>query len=449
MGAIVVNGSTADASGEDTGSRAASSRGALPVVPDKSRTTPRRLLWARALPGTVMVAAALALPEFSVGAGDLPPLPRDVSPLPGKATGIVLPFAANVQAAEQSVIAPTLRTPAAVAGPVTVSRIRAVDAGDGFRPSSLDISEPRAFGVGLLDRGYVQAEPSAPMTFNQAPALAAVAVEQGVFVASGPDTVMAMEEAETPVLSKPVAAPTLGLLTGSLAVAAAPFEPVAFGPVATAGKITTLPQSSTMTASAPAAAQTLSSSPLTAPQPRLPAIAAASVTTSATAPDAPPPGAISTAASRPRPAPPALAGIPRGTMQTASPARAMQAADALDITSRLLTRIDGKAAGEIDFRQTSNGLQVRIGSLAEVLADRFDQETLARMRSSSSSNVYLSLAQLQRQGIPISYDPVYDEFNIGDLDTRPKAASKVHMEQLTTPERGPGSVVIAPATRRR
>ncbi|MDC8755383.1 hypothetical protein OIK40_12105 [Erythrobacter sp. sf7] len=38
----------------------------------KTPMTPSRMLWSRALPGTVMVVAALALPEFSVGAGDLP-----------------------------------------------------------------------------------------------------------------------------------------------------------------------------------------------------------------------------------------------------------------------------------------------------------------------------------------------------------------------------------------
>jgi hypothetical protein len=111
----------------------------------------------------------------------------------------------------------------------------------------------------------------------------------------------------------------------------------------------------------------------------------------------------------------------------------------LDSTSRLLTRVDGKTAGAVDFQQTPTGLKVRLGSIVEVLADRYDSAQLARIRTSSAGNAYLSLAELQAQGVPISYDPVYDEFNVGLTDTRPKAARKVHMDQISTPERGLGA----------
>lgn len=111
----------------------------------------------------------------------------------------------------------------------------------------------------------------------------------------------------------------------------------------------------------------------------------------------------------------------------------------LDSTSRLLTRVDGKTAGAVDFQQTPTGLKVRLGSIVEVLADRYDAAQLARIRTSSAGNAYLSLAELQAQGVPISYDPVYDEFNVGLTDTRPKAARKVHMDQISTPERGLGA----------
>lgn len=114
-----------------------------------------------------------------------------------------------------------------------------------------------------------------------------------------------------------------------------------------------------------------------------------------------------------------------------------------------MTRVDGKAAGKLDFQQTANGLLVRLGSLADVLGDRLDPALLARIRASSSANVYLPLARLQADGIPISYDPVYDEFNIGSVDTRPKSAKKVHMDQITVPERGIGSVSIGQVPRKR
>lgn len=115
---------------------------------------------------------------------------------------------------------------------------------------------------------------------------------------------------------------------------------------------------------------------------------------------------------------------------------------ALDIRSQLTTRIDGKNAGKVDFQQTTTGLAVRLGSIVELLGDRYDAAQIARIRASAAGDVYLPLSQLQAQGIPISYDPVYDEFNVGTLDTRPKAARKVHMDQISTPERGLGSTGI-------
>lgn len=121
---------------------------------------------------------------------------------------------------------------------------------------------------------------------------------------------------------------------------------------------------------------------------------------------------------------------------------------ALDIRSQLTTRIDGKAAGKVDFQQTTTGLAVRLGSIVELLGDRYDAAQIARIRASAAGDVYLPLSQLQAQGIPISYDPVYDEFNVGLVDTRPKAARKVHMDQISAPERGLGSTGMDQVPRR-
>jgi hypothetical protein len=115
---------------------------------------------------------------------------------------------------------------------------------------------------------------------------------------------------------------------------------------------------------------------------------------------------------------------------------------ALDIRSQLTPRIDGKAAGKVDFQQTATGLAVRRGSIVELLGDRYDAGQIARIRASAAGDVYLPLAELQAQGIPISYDPVYDEFNVGLVDTRPKAVRKVDMDQISAPERGIGSTGI-------
>lgn len=139
---------------------------------------------------------------------------------------------------------------------------------------------------------------------------------------------------------------------------------------------------------------------------------------------------------------PALAPLPRAKLLVPVPGMGRKDALRVDVKSQLLTRIDGKSAGTIDFRQTDTGLQVRLGSIVDLLGDRYDAAQIARIRASSASNAYLSLAQLQAQGIPISYDPVYDEFNVGSVDTRPKARLKVHMDQISTPERGQGSTAM-------
>lgn len=125
--------------------------------------------------------------------------------------------------------------------------------------------------------------------------------------------------------------------------------------------------------------------------------------------------------------------------QQTAPGAGKPGAFRIDVKSQLTTRIDGKTAGKVDFQQTSSGLLVRLGSIVDLLGDRYDAAQIARIRSSSASDVYLPLSQLQAQGIPISYDPVYDEFNVGTVDARPKGGRKVHMDQISTPERGIGS----------
>jgi hypothetical protein len=170
---------------------------------------------------------------------------------------------------------------------------------------------------------------------------------------------------------------------------------------------------------------------------------------------APAPKPASPAASAPASAKPLAAAAAAAVAPRLAPALAAPPAGAgapriaaLDFKSRLLTRVDGRTAGQIDFQQTPAGLKVRLGSVAEVLGDRLPAAERERIARSSSAKAWLSLAELQAQGIPISYDPVYDEFNIGREDTRPKAARKVHIDQISTPERDAGSATIDQIRRR-
>lgn len=103
----------------------------------------------------------------------------------------------------------------------------------------------------------------------------------------------------------------------------------------------------------------------------------------------------------------------------------------LEIGDSLGTRIDGKIAGNVEFRQSSRNVEVRVGSLMELLQDRFGANEFAHLTKGIAADEFLSIAQLRKAGVPISYDPVYDEFNIGNSDYRPSAAHKVQIDQIS------------------
>ncbi|MEL7218072.1 MAG: hypothetical protein AAGK01_06535, partial [Pseudomonadota bacterium] len=102
----------------------------------------------------------------------------------------------------------------------------------------------------------------------------------------------------------------------------------------------------------------------------------------------------------------------------------------LKIRSQLITRIDGRVAGQLEFQQTNRALSVRLGSIVELLKDRYDMREFERITASAASDVFVTMAQLRDAGIPITYDPVYDEFNVGSRDHRPTNAHKVQIDQI-------------------
>ena len=128
--------------------------------------------------------------------------------------------------------------------------------------------------------------------------------------------------------------------------------------------------------------------------------------------------------------------------------KGINGASAVAITSRLATRIDGRVAGELDFQQDMQTIKIRIGSIVELLKDRYETAELDRIARSASGDVYLSISQLQQAGIPISYDPVYDELAFGSKDYLPRAAHKVQVDQITTPQRDLGPIVMEQVTGR-
>jgi hypothetical protein len=460
----------------------------------RARRAARRLL-TRVLPGGVMVAAALTLPELSVGAGDTGRGPAAADPpQPPSQTGLDRatrargtskgPFAGvryggllevRTSAAATAGRDDLLSQPSDLAAPQSGGgNARGFDAGRKLPVAAAELDRAATYAASVLtdfaappglpldpalaartpmaspetdalDRAAIYSasvietfvEQAAP---RSAPA-AATAPAPGGGVLSA--TVTASASAPTSVALQAVAAPARAVLpagsaapTGAAAATAAPSPVAAPAPAPLVAPRPSTPTSprSMIEQVTPARIAAARAAPVLAPVPAAVATArpaAKPAPLAAAAPKAPAPAPLpaAVAAAVPKPAPTLSAPVSAAPPRVEAPA----------FSARLLTRIDGRTSGEVDFQQTPAGLKVRLGSVAEVLADRLPASELARIRGSAAGNAWLSLAELQAQGIPISYDPVYDEFNIGREDTRPRAARKVTIDQISAPERGAGA----------
>lgn len=428
---------------------------------------------ARYLPGSVAVVAALTVPEFSVGAGDL----ADVTGFDDRPEPAARPQIQRVR------LAPTTASPA-LAG-VRYAPILELDR-DAVRPAPMIAARSDAPAPAAEPPlAKTRPEPSLPLSAQEAAPdfIAPPPVAPMTPGAEAPEAVVPASWPVEPVAAMaviPEAAPVPPALFPAIVEApsqpqidtaeAAPLPPVPMpGPVPVPVPVPGSPAAVPVVRSvAPAPAAAPAPAGLATPIARVEqarpvahamteqtapariaaapsAMAATIVPVAVVAVPLPAPApSPEPAASAPLPAslpeqPAAAMALPRPSSPAlAAPVASLPAMPA--VTARLLTRVDGKTAGAVDFQQTPAGLKVRLGSIVEVLADRYDSSQLARIRASSAGDQYLSLAELQAQGVPISYDPVYDEFNVGLTDTRPKAARKVHMDQISTPERGLGAI---------
>lgn len=441
------------------------------------RRGPGRRLLTRILPGGVMVMAALALPEFSVGAGDLgggeglsdPPEPAARRGQAGVNRGseTAKPGLAGVRYAPildlgtDPVRAVTDPVRAVAAVPLAVLAEPSLSAASRPLPEvapAVPVPQSRAVPPGLAEAA-VQAPPlpAEPVAAVAAPVTPSVATQSAWLPESAQEASLPEPAAdnsafaillpdEQPALRAPagtlaepvpeaapasVPVPEAAARVVSVAAPVVPVQPAMLGAIEQVGP-------ARIAASAAPAARPVQ----TAPAPQIaPAPIVAKAPVAAPAARAP----VSAA-----PSPPAAVVVPKPAPALAAPVSASPSPIAdLASKSQLVTRVDGRTAGALDFQQTAAGLKVRLGSVVEVLADRYDDAQLARIRTSAAGNAYVSLAELQAQGIPISYDPVYDEFNIGRTDTRPKAARKVHMDQISAPERGLGATGMAQVPRPR
>lgn len=74
--------------------------------------------------------------------------------------------------------------------------------------------------------------------------------------------------------------------------------------------------------------------------------------------------------------------------------------------------VSGSSAGKLEFSDESQILSVRLGSLLNLVSDRFEAAEFERLSQSSAASEYVAVDVLAAMGIPIRYDPVYDEFLI-------------------------------------
>lgn len=110
--------------------------------------------------------------------------------------------------------------------------------------------------------------------------------------------------------------------------------------------------------------------------------------------------------------------------------------------SKLDARINGVLTGRIDFRQLDGTIALRLRSVIGVLRDQFSDDEFAHLVSGRSADRFVTLAELQSAGIPISYNPAYDEVEFGiDYKDAPNAG-KVQVPQIGTPGSAEQSVMI-------
>ena len=96
----------------------------------------------------------------------------------------------------------------------------------------------------------------------------------------------------------------------------------------------------------------------------------------------------------------------------------------------LPARINGVLAGLVDFQQGDGTIAIRLRSVVGILHDRSAANAPADLMAGKTIDAQVAVAQWQAVGVPIRYDPAYDEVEFGiDYDDAPQSA-KVQIEQI-------------------
>lgn len=104
--------------------------------------------------------------------------------------------------------------------------------------------------------------------------------------------------------------------------------------------------------------------------------------------------------------------------------------------SKLDARVNGVLTGSVDFRQLDGTIAIRLRSVANMMREQFSRTEFAQITNGQAIDGFVTLAQLQAAGIPVSYNPAYDEVEFGiDYKDAPNA-KKVQVDQISVPSLG-------------
>lgn len=104
--------------------------------------------------------------------------------------------------------------------------------------------------------------------------------------------------------------------------------------------------------------------------------------------------------------------------------------------TKLDARVNGVLTGSVDFQQRDGTIAIRLRSVANMMREQFSKTEFASITQGAAIDSFVTLAQLQSVGIPVSYNPAYDEVEFGiDYQDAPNA-KKVQVDQISVPTLG-------------
>ncbi|WP_300597161.1 hypothetical protein [Erythrobacter sp.] len=405
---------TKPVSAPDPSPIAAGDRATAPVgAPSEFAPTPTTLEVAPS--STDAFAAAFAAPTFS-----------DFAPQTGQAAfGDTfeqeplrpLPAAEPVSAAGAIVTRAVVAALPAAFTSANSQELGGVSVGSEAMIGAISVERPEAVISGLEDASAIG--------FAPAKALAAAQAGEGEPVATEPGAVSEMATQQSQLAPQLGATPAVGegLTPGAAGNALEAFNGAPADRAANLAAATNVPASMVDAVSATRRDGAGASQPAQQTQ-----------NVAGQAPKQPSPGAPDEAARRVQEiagGEPANLAIPRTA--PGAQAQSMSASTSpgrFDYQSALSTRINGTVVGTLTFVQTERELSVHLGALVELVKDQIDPAEYQRIKASPARDSYVPLSRIKQAGIPIDYDPVYDEFTIGSKDHLPTHARKVHIDQV-------------------